>query len=64
MAKPVKVTAIIADTTAATQPGPAGKHTQGFEGATLTDAPDGGRSAREECRTGQRGAQSACGTTT
>src|SRR6266702_1927207 len=40
--KPVKVTAIIADTTASTQPGPAESIHKAFEGATLVDAPDGG----------------------
>src|SRR6201993_5192396 len=39
--KPLKLTAVIADTTASTQVGPASIH-KSFEGAVLADAPDAG----------------------
>src|SRR5580700_10645667 len=40
--KPLKVTAVIADTNATTQATPAESIHKAFEGATLADAPDGG----------------------
>ena len=56
--KPVKVTAIIADTTAATQPGPAESIHKAFEGATLVDAPDGGGALVKSVEPGSAAAQS------
>jgi Do/DeqQ family serine protease len=56
--KPVKVTAIIADTTATTQPGPAESIHKAFEGATLTDAPDGGGALVKSVEPGSAAAQS------
>jgi Do/DeqQ family serine protease len=56
--KPVKVTAIIADTTAATQPGPAESIHKAFEGATLADAPDGGGALVKSVEPGSAAAQS------
>jgi serine protease Do/serine protease DegQ len=57
--KPVKVTAIIADTTAAaTQPGPAESIHKAFEGATLVDAPDGGGALVKSVDPGSAAAQS------
>lgn len=56
--KPVKVTAIIADTTAATQPGPAESIHKAFEGATLADAPDNGGALVKSVEPGSAAAQS------
>jgi len=56
--KPVKVTAIIADTTATTQPGPAESIHKAFEGATLADAPDGGGALVKSVEPGSAAAQS------
>jgi serine protease Do/serine protease DegQ len=56
--KPVKVTAIIADTTAATQPGPAESIHKAFEGATLADAPEGGGALVKSVEPGSAAAQS------
>jgi Do/DeqQ family serine protease len=56
--KPVKVTAIIADTTAATQPGAAESIHKAFEGATLADAPDGGGALVKSVEPGGAAAQS------
>jgi Do/DeqQ family serine protease len=56
--KPVKVTAIIADTTAATQAGPAESIHRAFEGATLTDAPEGGGALVKSVEPGSAAAQS------
>ncbi|HWW80435.1 MAG TPA: DegQ family serine endoprotease [Steroidobacteraceae bacterium] len=56
--KPVKVTAIIADTTAATQPGPAESIHKAFEGATLADAPDRGGALVKSVEPGSAAAQS------
>jgi Do/DeqQ family serine protease len=56
--KPVKVTAIIADTTATTQPGPAESIHKAFEGATLTDAPDGSGALVKSVEPGSAAAQS------
>ena len=56
--KPVKVTAIIADTTATTQPGPAESIHKAFEGATLVDAPDGGGALVKNVEPGSAAAQS------
>ena len=56
--KPVKVTAIIADTTAATQAGPAESIHKAFEGATLTDAPEGGGALVKSVEPGSAAAQS------
>jgi serine protease Do/serine protease DegQ len=56
--KPVKVTAIIADTTASTQPGPAESIHKAFEGATLADAPDGGGALVKSVEPGSAAAQS------
>jgi S1-C subfamily serine protease len=54
----VKVTAIIADTTATTQPGPAESIHKAFEGATLADAPDGGGALVKSVEPGSAAAQS------
>jgi Do/DeqQ family serine protease len=56
--KPVKVIATIADTTAAAQPGPAESIHKAFEGATLTDAPDGGGALVKSVEPGSAAAQS------
>jgi serine protease Do/serine protease DegQ len=56
--KAVKVTAIIADTTATTQAGPAESIHKAFEGATLTDAPDGGGALVKSVDPGSAAAQS------
>jgi serine protease Do/serine protease DegQ len=57
--KPIKVTAIIADTTAATtQSGPAESIHKAFEGATLVDAPDGGGALVKSVDPGSAAAQS------
>jgi len=54
----LKVTAIIADTTAATQAGPADTIHKAFEGATLADAPDGGGALVKSVEPGSAAAQS------
>jgi Do/DeqQ family serine protease len=56
--KPVKVTAIIADTTATAQAGPAESIHKAFEGATLADAPDGGGALVKSVEPGSAAAQS------
>ena len=56
--KPLKVTAIIADTTATTQAGPAESIHKAFEGATLADAPDGGGALVKSVEPGSAAAQS------
>jgi Do/DeqQ family serine protease len=57
--KPLKVTAIIADTTATTtQVGPAESIHKAFEGATLADAPDGGGALVKSVEPGSAAAQS------
>jgi len=56
--KPLKVTAIIADTTAATQAGPAEGIHKAFEGATLADAPEGGGALVKSVEPGSAAAQS------
>src|ERR1700720_1070371 len=56
--KPLHVTAVIADTTAATQPGPAESIHKAFEGATLADAPDGGGALVKSVEPGSAAAQS------
>jgi Do/DeqQ family serine protease len=56
--KPVKVTAIIADTTATTQAGPAESIHKAFEGATLVDAPDSGGALVKNVEPGSAAAQS------
>jgi serine protease Do/serine protease DegQ len=56
--KPLKVTAIVADTTAAAQPGPAQSIHKAFEGATLADAPDGGGALVKSVEPGSAAAQS------
>ncbi len=56
--KPLKVTAIIADTTASTQAGPAESIHKAFEGATLVDAPDGGGALVKSVEAGSAAAQS------
>jgi Do/DeqQ family serine protease len=56
--KPLKVTAIIADTTATAQAGPAESIHKAFEGATLTDAPDGGGALVKSVEPGSAAAQS------
>ena len=56
--KPLKVTAIIADTTATTQATPAESIHKAFEGATLTDAPDGGGALVKSVEPGSAAAQS------
>jgi Do/DeqQ family serine protease len=56
--KPLKVTAIIADTTATTQVTPAESIHKAFEGATLADAPDGGGALVKSVEPGSAAAQS------
>jgi S1-C subfamily serine protease len=56
--KPMKVTAIIADTSATAQAGPAETIHKAFEGATLTDAPDGGGALVKNVEAGSAAAQS------
>ena len=56
--KPLKVTAIIADTTATTQAGPAENIHKAFEGATLVDAPDAGGALVKNVEAGSAAAQS------
>jgi Do/DeqQ family serine protease len=56
--KPLKVTAVIADTTATTQAGPAESIHKAFEGATLVDAPDGGGALVKNVEAGSAAAQS------
>ena len=56
--KPLKVTAIIADTTATTQAGPAESIHKAFEGATLVDAPDAGGALVKNVDPGSAAAQS------
>jgi Do/DeqQ family serine protease len=56
--KPIKVTAIIADTTATTQVTPAESIHKAFEGATLADAPDGGGALVKSVEPGSAAAQS------
>jgi Do/DeqQ family serine protease len=56
--KPLKLTAIIADTTAPTQAGPAESIHKAFEGATLADAPDGGGALVKSVEPGSAAAQS------
>jgi Do/DeqQ family serine protease len=56
--KPLKVTAIIADTTATAQVGPAESIHKAFEGATLTDAPEGGGALVKSVEPGSAAAQS------
>ncbi|MGH8208075.1 MAG: PDZ domain-containing protein, partial [Steroidobacteraceae bacterium] len=56
--KPRKITAIIADTTASTQAGPAESIHKSFEGATLADAPEGGGALVKSVEPGSAAAQS------
>ena len=56
--KPLKVTAIIADTTAATQSSPVETIHKNFEGATLADAPDSGGALVKSVEPGSAAAQS------
>jgi S1-C subfamily serine protease len=56
--KPIKVTAIIADTSATAQVGPAESIHKAFEGATLADAPDGGGALVKNVEPGSAAAQS------
>jgi Do/DeqQ family serine protease len=56
--KPLKVTAIIADTTATTQATPAESIHKAFEGATLADAPEGGGALVKSVEPGSAAAQS------
>jgi Do/DeqQ family serine protease len=56
--KPLKVTAIIADTNATTQATPAESIHKAFEGATLADAPDGGGALVKSVEPGSAAAQS------
>jgi serine protease Do/serine protease DegQ len=56
--KPLKVTAIIADTTATTQTTPAESIHKAFEGATLADAPDSGGALVKSVEPGSAAAQS------
>src|SRR6185437_1040716 len=56
--KPLKVTAIIADTTASTQAAPAQSIHKAFEGATLADAPDGGGALVKSVEPGSAAAES------
>jgi Do/DeqQ family serine protease len=56
--KPLKVTAVIADTTATTQAGPVESIHKAFEGATLADAPDGGGALVKSVEPGSAAAQS------
>jgi Do/DeqQ family serine protease len=56
--KPLKLTAVIADTTASTQVGSAEGIHKAFEGATLADAPDGGGALVKNVESGSAAAQS------
>jgi serine protease Do/serine protease DegQ len=56
--KPLKVTAIIADTTPTTQATPAESIHKAFEGATLADAPEGGGALVKSVEPGSAAAQS------
>jgi len=56
--KPLKVTAVIADTTATAQAGPAESIHKAFEGATLADAPEGGGALVKSVEPGSAAAQS------
>jgi Do/DeqQ family serine protease len=56
--KPLKVTAVIADTNATTQATPAESIHKAFEGATLADAPDGGGALVKSVEPGSAAAQS------
>ena len=56
--KPLKVTAIIADTTATTQTTPVESIHKAFEGATLADAPDSGGALVKSVEPGSAAAQS------
>jgi Do/DeqQ family serine protease len=56
--KPLKVTAVIADTTATAQVGPAEDIHKSFEGATLADAPDGAGALVKSVEPGSAAAQS------
>ncbi len=56
--KPIKVTAVIADTTATAQATPAESIHKAFEGATLADAPDGGGALVKSVEPGSAAAQS------
>jgi serine protease Do/serine protease DegQ len=56
--KPLKVTAVIADTTATAQTGPAESIHKAFEGATLADAPEGGGALVKSVEPGSAAAQS------
>jgi serine protease Do/serine protease DegQ len=56
--KPLKVTAVIADTTAATQPSAAESIHKAFEGATLVDAPDNGGALVKSVEPGSAASQS------
>jgi serine protease Do/serine protease DegQ len=56
--KPLKLTAVIADTTSTAQAGPAETIHKAFEGATLVDAPDGGGALVKNVEAGSAAAQS------
>jgi Do/DeqQ family serine protease len=56
--KPLRVTAIIADTTATTQAAPVEAIHKNFEGATLADAPDSGGALVKSVEPGSAAAQS------
>jgi Do/DeqQ family serine protease len=56
--KPLKVTAVIADTNATTQATPAESIHKALEGATLADAPDGGGALVKSVEPGSAAAQS------
>jgi len=56
--KPLKVTAVIADTTSTAQVGPAESIHKAFEGATLVDAPDGSGALVKNVEAGSAAAQS------
>jgi Do/DeqQ family serine protease len=56
--KPLKVTAVIADTNATTQATPAESIHKAFEGATLADAPEGGGALVKSVEPGSAAAQS------
>ena len=56
--KPIKVTAVIADNSSTTQAGSAESIHKAFEGATLTDAPDGGGALVKSVEPGSAAAQS------
>jgi Do/DeqQ family serine protease len=56
--KPLKVTAVITDTTATTQTTPAEAIHKAFEGATLADAPDSGGALVKSVEPGSAAAQS------